>query len=181
MPSSYDRPGRLPCQVVASRLAGACRCRAVARGRGGLDVRREPLTSPTGVRHRLHLASVVSTVGLAWALLFAAAASAAWVEPVPGPVNQTNALAFGINGDGSTPFVGLFQFQPAPSSTSNITIQVSSPQQGSWNVSAPLNSSGSIGGASITGTRLPYVAWAEYRSGPTVTSEIHVVRYAGTS
>jgi hypothetical protein len=132
-------------------------------------------------RRRRQLTSVAATVGIAWALVFAGEASASWIEPVPGPVNQTNASAFGINGDGSTPFVGLFQSHPAPASTSNQTIQVSSAEQMSWNVSAPLNSTGQIGGASITASRLPYVAWVEYRSGPTHTAEVHVVRYAGTS
>ncbi len=141
----------------------------------------KPSSSSIGLRRQLQLTSVASTVVITWALLLAGSASAAWVEPVPGPVNQTNALAFGINGDGSTPFVGLIQDQPAPPSTSTQTIQVSSPQQMSWNVSAPLNTTPQIGGASITSSRLPYVAWVEYRSGPTHTAEVHVVRYAGTS
>ena len=108
-------------------------------------------------------------------------AGAAWVEPVVGPLNQTNALASAIRGNGSEPLVAMTQFG---ANFSSGTLQVASLRSSSWQLSSPLErvpGSPLGSGVAITPSGPVYGAWVETRRTPTVNAEVYVARYAGAS
>lgn len=108
-------------------------------------------------------------------------AGAAWVEPVVGPLNQTNAFGSAIRGNGSEPLVGMTQFG---TNFSSATLQVASLRSAPWQLSSPLerNPGSSLGsGLAITPSGPVYGAWIETRRTPTANAEVYVARYAGAS
>jgi hypothetical protein len=109
------------------------------------------------------------------------AARAAWVEPVVGPLNQRDASASDIRGDGSEPLVAMTQFGPGFSSP---TLQVASLRSAPWQLSVPLERvPGAALGSSValTASGPVYGAWIETRTAPTVNAEVYIARYAGAS
>jgi hypothetical protein len=129
-------------------------------------------------RRRLGFAVMLVVVGT---LVAPVGAKAAWVEPVVGPLNQTNAFATGIRGNGSEALVPMMQFGPNYSSPA--TLQVASRTSSSWQLSSPLerNPGGVLSGVTITPSGPVYGAWVENRRTPTANAEVYVSRYAGGS
>jgi hypothetical protein len=108
-------------------------------------------------------------------------AQAAWVEPVVGPVNQTNAFASAIRGNGSEPLVAIEQYGANPSSP---MLQVASLRSPPWQLSSPLerNPGSELGSdLAITPSGPVYGAWIETRRTPTTNDEVYVAQYAGAS
>lgn len=115
-------------------------------------------------------------IGVVTMLLVPAVAGADWVEPVVGPLNQTNAFATAIRGNGSEPLVAMAQYGPNSLNVASLGFG------GAWRLSPPLdrNPGQPLGtGASITPSGPVYASWIERRTAPTANFEVYVARYLG--